>query len=292
MDQTGTAPLTTRRALREAEQAQARRRPGAPEPRRAAPRATQQASRTADRSRVATGSGGSRPRRPVAQPVANRWAPRAVVVSSLAVATIAIPLSGAADVGQVPFAEGVQGPSTLDVVLADDAGSATSPAVAAASGSRTADETSRSTERSALPGCDPDVRPTGTNGHLDESKLCTLWDGERELRPDAAVSLAAFNEAFRGMFGRDLCLVSSYRSISSQVRLSYTRAGYAARPGTSMHGWGLAVDMCHDETGDPEVYSWILDNIGTYGWDNPDWARGGYEPWHLEYTTGVAEIRG
>ena len=28
----------------------------------------------------------------------------------------------------------------------------------------------------------------------------------------------------------------------------------------------------------------MLDHGPDYGWDNPDWARGGFEPWHWEFT--------
>ncbi|WP_265521874.1 M15 family metallopeptidase [Oerskovia flava] len=224
------------------------------------------------------------------------------VLSTLAVATIAVPLSAGAQDGagtQSPFdpSPGPSGPSALDLVTAPPVAEATSEHVAAAPrlAGRSA-AASRSFEREPLPGCDPDVTPTGSNGQLSTHELCELWQPGDFLRPDAAVALTALNEAFRSTFGRDLCLVSSYRTLSTQVSLKSTRGGFAAAPGTSMHGWGLAIDLCSIETGSREVYAWLNENGGTYGWNNPPWAKrgggGAYEPWHFEYTQGVAEMGG
>jgi len=114
------------------------------------------------------------------------------------------------------------------------------------------------------------------------------------VRADAAVALSALNEAFRVRFGRDLCLVDSYRSISSQYAVKASRGYLAATPGTSMHGWGLAIDLCGDEYRSSEVYGWLWENGPAYGWENPPWAQrggmGNYEPWHFEYKPGVVEI--
>jgi LAS superfamily LD-carboxypeptidase LdcB len=58
-------------------------------------------------------------------------------------------------------------------------------------------------------------------------------------------------------------------------------------PGTSNHGWGLAVDLCGgiDHYGTAQ-YTWMKANAGRYGFLHPDWAepgRGREEPWHWEY---------
>ena len=62
-----------------------------------------------------------------------------------------------------------------------------------------------------------------------------------------------------------------------------------ARPGTSMHGWGLAVDIW-GATGllgcsSPELL-WLQLFAPRFGWVHPEWARCGQvgaEPWHWEY---------
>jgi len=63
-----------------------------------------------------------------------------------------------------------------------------------------------------------------------------------------------------------------------------------ARPGTSNHGWGLAVDVWNAwnsilSCSDPE-FVWMQFNAPRFGWVNPAWARcgrGSQEPWHWEY---------
>ena len=63
-----------------------------------------------------------------------------------------------------------------------------------------------------------------------------------------------------------------------------------ATPGTSMHGWGLAVDVW--DAGDDLVgcssveFGWMQVNAPLFGWVHPTWAgcgQGGAEPWHWEY---------
>jgi LAS superfamily LD-carboxypeptidase LdcB len=133
-----------------------------------------------------------------------------------------------------------------------------------------------------------------TNGGLPASDLCTLWDGKHTLRADAAVALAKLNLGYRKRFGRDICISDGYRTLAEQRAVKSARGGFAATPGTSNHGWGLAVDLCDGVQNDTSVtYWWLRDNAPAYGFDNPGWAlRGGsgpYEPWHWEYVPGVTE---
>ncbi len=152
---------------------------------------------------------------------------------------------------------------------------------------------SRDSERSALPGCDGKV-PAGanwSNGLVPTKELCTLWDGENMLRADAAVALAKLNIAYKKRFGRDVCLTDTYRTLSEQRRLRAIKPGLAAVPGTSNHGWGLAIDMCGGaESYGSTKYRWMRANAGAYGWANPAWAlpggSGPFEPWHWEYEPG------
>ncbi len=62
-----------------------------------------------------------------------------------------------------------------------------------------------------------------------------------------------------------------------------------AQPGTSMHGWGLAVDIwgasgllgCSSSE-----FLWLQLSAPRFGWVDPEWARcgsQGAEPWHWEY---------
>lgn len=152
---------------------------------------------------------------------------------------------------------------------------------------------SRDGERAVLPGCDGRV-PAGTtwsNGRIPAGDLCTLWERDHSLRADAAVALAKLNIAYKKQFGTSICLTDSYRSLSSQYRLRAIKPGLAAVPGTSQHGWGLAVDLCGGVDNYGSVtYRWLRANAPAYGWDNPDWAlpggSGPTEAWHWEYLPG------
>ncbi len=98
------------------------------------------------------------------------------------------------------------------------------------------------------------------------------------------------NLAFRARFGRDLCLVDGYRTLTEQRTVKAQRGGLAATPGKSNHGWGLAIDLCRTDTSG-EGWDWLLANGVVYGWENPAWAQSGgsgpFEPWHWEYSRGV-----
>lgn len=279
--------------------------PALPPSRRARREAELAASR-GGRRRSAAPAAASRSTGRAALAPSRRWVPRAAVLGTLAAATIAMPLTAAARGDGTPFElpELPVGPTTLDLVTSPVAAPATSDSIAAAPRSVRADTgASRSAGRDApLPDCDGSAPVVGSadaggsNGKLDDHALCDLWQAGESLQPAAAVSLSALNESFRATFGRDLCLVASYRSLSEQYAVKSNRGSFAARPGTSMHGWGLAIDLCSKETGNRDVYRWLNENGPLYGWQNPPWAKrggsGSYEPWHFEYVDGVKAVGG
>ncbi|OLR95224.1 D-alanyl-D-alanine carboxypeptidase [Actinokineospora bangkokensis] len=126
------------------------------------------------------------------------------------------------------------------------------------------------------------------NGLIPPASLCLLGTGSHMLRCDAAQSYQALSQAFAGSFGGPLCITDSYRSFSAQVRLYQVKPALAAVPGTSNHGWGLAVDLCGGiQSFGTAQYAWMAANAPLFGWSNPPWAqpgRGREEPWHWEYT--------
>jgi hypothetical protein len=229
-----------------------------------------------------------------------RWVPRAAVLGTLAAATIAAPFAtGHASQGTGTPVEGdamASGPSTLEIVRQNVAPPATSEGIAAAPqvAARADVAASRSQEREPLPDCDTSVRVTSENGNLSGAELCDLWQAGERLQPRAADALTALNQAFRAEFGRDILLIDTYRSLDRQYSVKASRGSFAAQPGTSMHGWGLAIDLSSQVTGNSEYYRWLLENGPAYGWENPPWAQrggsGSYEPWHFEYRPGVEEI--
>ncbi|MET0789104.1 MAG: D-alanyl-D-alanine carboxypeptidase family protein [Cellulomonas sp.] len=226
-----------------------------------------------------------------------RTAARLGVLGVLAGITVVIPVSQGVVPGPVAFGSDALADSTLPTTVSALAGSPLSAlppsSLVSADGAlqaRSLSASSRTEERSLLPGCDGSVRPAGQNGLLKVADLCTLWDNHTQLRADAAVSLAEFNQAFAARFGGDLCLSSGYRTLAQQRAVKAQKGGLAAVPGKSNHGWGLAVDLCQDQTSGVK-WNWIQENGPTYGWQNPEWAQPGgsgpHERWHWEYVKGV-----
>ena len=75
----------------------------------------------------------------------------------------------------------------------------------------------------------------------------------------------------------------SYRTIAQQRQLyaEYLRGGnLAAKPGTSNHGWGLAVDL------GSRAMRGMVNRIGAYyGWSKA-WSDAPSEWWHIKYESG------
>lgn len=116
-----------------------------------------------------------------------------------------------------------------------------------------------------------------------------MGQGEK-LRNDAAVAFAELNSRFAEEFGRDICLSDGYRTLSSQYATKRSRGYLAATPGTSVHGWGLAIDLCRIDARGPGK-AWLEEHGEMWGWVNPGWAKTSkYEPWHFEYKPGTDEL--
>ena len=125
------------------------------------------------------------------------------------------------------------------------------------------------------------------NGLIPPSAMCPLGVAGHSLRCDAAAAYRAMSAAFAAAFGTPICITDSYRTYASQVTLYGQKPALAAVPGTSNHGWGLAVDLCGGiESFGTAQYSWMTANAGRFGFLHPTWAdpgRGREEPWHWEY---------
>ena len=97
------------------------------------------------------------------------------------------------------------------------------------------------------------------------------------------------NEAWKARFGYEMPINDAYRDYEGQVqaREDWCRRGKcnnAADPGTSNHGWALAVDI---QVGwNDAEYQWLKQNGSLYGWVHPPFAEPGGsapEPWHWEF---------
>jgi zinc D-Ala-D-Ala carboxypeptidase len=107
---------------------------------------------------------------------------------------------------------------------------------------------------------------------IDTSGAHRLWaPAARAFRAMAADASAA---------GVTLRVTDSYRPLEAQERLArqkglYRDGGLAAVPGTSNHGWGLALDLNLDSS----ALAWMRDNGWRHGFVE-DVPR---EPWHWTY---------
>ncbi len=256
-----------------------------------------------------------------ARPAGGLSVPQMGIAGALGLATIAAPLTGALNAPLQAGANRLSGSAVTSAmviaapveaapafprtapaaanaveaatVVVGDARSAAVPDVLAAPGQVLVTRASRGGTRAVLPGCDgvvPSSAASAENGRMPASSLCTLWQKDQKLRADAAVDLAKLNVAFTQKFGHSLCVTDSYRTLSEQYTVKALRGWLAARPGTSEHGWGLAIDICGGEDiyGTP-TYTWLRANAQRYGWTNPDWALPSgskFEPWHWEYFRG------
>lgn len=126
------------------------------------------------------------------------------------------------------------------------------------------------------------------NGQIPTDVLCEVSFAPGELlRCDAAHQFEALNATYREAFGADISVTDSYRSFDEQVSMKASRGYFAAVPGTSNHGWGLALDLGGgiQDYGTAQ-YEWMRANAPAFGFDNPEWARAGgskNEPWHWEF---------
>ena len=128
------------------------------------------------------------------------------------------------------------------------------------------------------------------NGRFPDSLLTYLSWPEASylrLRTDAAASIGRLATAFRRDMGIPLRLTDAYRTYATQVKLKAEKGKFAATPGTSLHGWGIAVDAASNINvwGSPQR-NWMVANAPRHGWTSPAWAQLGQstpEAWHWEH---------
>jgi murein DD-endopeptidase MepM/ murein hydrolase activator NlpD/LAS superfamily LD-carboxypeptidase LdcB len=149
------------------------------------------------------------------------------------------------------------------------------------------------------------------NGLLTSADLETLgsqW-GDARLYPAAAEAFRSMATAFQDEFGKPLQLSGTFDAFRPfQVQIdAYTDPSkinahdpdtssddthMGAEPGTSNHGFGMAVDLASGINSGPDTpeYKWMIANGPEYGFVKPDWAKPGGdkpEPWHFDYAGGV-----
>ena len=138
----------------------------------------------------------------------------------------------------------------------------------------------------------------GKNGRLDTRNLLPIGRNHF-LRADAGRAYLAMVAA-AAKDNIKWSITDSYRPFEVQVRLAREKGlygvaapngtypagnkiGLAARPGTSKHGWGLAVDLGGgaQSKGTPQN-NWLVNNAGRFGFKTIP-----REAWHWQYEGGV-----
>ena len=126
-----------------------------------------------------------------------------------------------------------------------------------------------------------------SNGQIPGEALCALGVNRHALRCDAAAAYGRMNAEFQATFGTPLAITDSYRSLASQVSAFARKPGLAAVPGTSNHGWALAVDLGGGiNIAHSAQWTWMTANAARFGFVQPAWASPGGEkpePWHWEF---------
>ena len=125
----------------------------------------------------------------------------------------------------------------------------------------------------------PDELQAYGNGKIPAEALDQIGIKKHKLWNVAAEQFKAMRTA-AAADGVDIGVTDSYRPYEEQVDLVrrkglYSQGGLAAKPGTSPHGWGMALDV--DVT--PAGLSWLREHGAEYGWVEAV----PREPWHWEY---------
>lgn len=129
-----------------------------------------------------------------------------------------------------------------------------------------------------------------SNGRIPQDALCRITYSQGDmLRCDAQQAFERLNMAYRDRFGANVSITDSYRPYEEQVAVYSTKpAGFAAKPGTSNHGWAMAMDLGGGiNSFGTAQYNWMKANAPRFGWVHPSWAEPGGsapEPWHWVYT--------
>lgn len=117
------------------------------------------------------------------------------------------------------------------------------------------------------------------NGRIPVAALKEVGSTGHRLAAPAATALESLLRKAR-QEGVTIGITDSYRDYDEQVDLArrkglYSQGGLAAKPGTSDHGWGLAVDLDLDA----KAQAWMRANGPSFGFTE----NTPREPWHWKF---------
>lgn len=123
------------------------------------------------------------------------------------------------------------------------------------------------------------------NGRVPTDALEPIGRGSHRLYGPAAQAFKKMAAAAKAE-GVDIGVTDSYRSLDEQEDLArrkglFSQGGLAAEPGTSNHGWGMALDLDLN----PKAQQWMRANGPRFGFveDTPR------EPWHWAFRPDEAQ---
>jgi len=110
-----------------------------------------------------------------------------------------------------------------------------------------------------------------------------------KLNPEAALK---YKEMVKAAAKENVSwgITDSYRNYEQQVDVAkrkglYSKGGLAAKPGTSFHGWGAAVDLDFHK-GEGKQKEWLDKNAKRFGFENIK-----REPWHWQHTESGKKLK-
>ncbi|MDN5558397.1 MAG: SH3 domain-containing protein [Ruaniaceae bacterium] len=146
----------------------------------------------------------------------------------------------------------------------------------------------------------PSSRPSPTasrvhvlNGNIPNEMCVIPFMPTHKIHCRAVNDLAALNVAYKARFGTNLPIddwqYATFRSYADQVTVKNTIfTAFTATPGTSPHGWGLAIDFLEGSAYGygSTIHNWLIANGPTYGWKLMPWHQqtGSLkEYWHFDH---------
>ena len=92
------------------------------------------------------------------------------------------------------------------------------------------------------------------------------------LLPEVVDDFNRMAKAYFEHFKKKFPVTETYRSFPAQVDVKRRKPKKAGTPGTSFHGWAMAMDW-GSHGFHTAAYKWQLANGEKYNWINPCWAR-------------------
>lgn len=120
--------------------------------------------------------------------------------------------------------------------------------------------------------------PKGASGQMGAAG----YGGRYGLTVPASQAFTSLEGAYAKKFGMGLGVNDGYRSYQGQVEAKQKYGSKAATPGSSVHGWGQALDLGGPiQNQNSAQHAWLRQNAAQFGWY---WVGQRYgEPWHWEY---------